>query len=137
VKKHVTQFDKKEHNYLVNRFKSIPRGVWEYNPYSKKRAIKRGVDLQVFNTFWTEGFDLIEYHYNERDKDHRILLRSICTDELDNQVCCVFSLTKKRIITVYNNERTNKHEALDKNGYTYYTADLDVIGFIKSMTKVR
>jgi hypothetical protein len=133
MKKHISQLDKKERNYLINRFKSIPRGDWEYSRYSKKRAISRGVDLQVFNTFWTEGFDLIEYHYSEKEKEHRILLRSICTDSNDNQVCCVFSFTNKRIITVYNNKRNFKHDNLN---FEEYSAELDVIGLIKSITKV-
>jgi uncharacterized DUF497 family protein len=133
VKKHSTQFSNKEHNYLLNRFKSVPRGEWDFNKYSKSKAIKRGVDLQVLNTIWTDGFDIIEYHRHDQTGDNRVLLRSICTDKNDKQVCASFSLDRKQIITVYLNERTNKHFKLD---WTEYDKSIDVIATIKSMTPV-
>lgn len=133
MKKHSTQFSNKEHNYLLNRFRSIPRGDWSFSKYSKKRAIERGVDLQVLNTIWTQGFDIIEYHFHEEARDNRILLRSICTDKNDNQVCAVFSLSTKTITTIYLNKRTNKHFNLV---WSEYDENLDVLATAKSMTTV-
>jgi hypothetical protein len=134
VKKHSTQFTNREHNYLLQRFKSVPRGQWSFNDYSKMKAVKRGVDLQVMNTIWSEGFDIIEYHRHDQTGDNRILLRSICTDKNDKQVCVSLSLDRKQIVTVYLNDRTNKHFKLD---WSEYSKDIDVVNSIKSMTLVR
>jgi len=112
MKKHFTQMSKHEINFLVQKFKSIPQSKWKFNSYSKRRANERGVDLAVFRTIWTDGFDLIEFHKHDRKRDNRILLRSISTDENDNQVCAVFNFTTMEITTVYLNWRHNKHDNL-------------------------
>ena len=112
MKKHYTQMTKQEIDFLVNKFKSIPQSKWKFNDYSKKRARNRGVDMAIFRSIWTDGFDLIEFHRHEKKQDNRILLRSIAVDENDNQVCAVFNFTTKEVTTVYLNWRKNKHNNL-------------------------
>jgi uncharacterized DUF497 family protein len=112
VKKHYTQMNKREIDFLINRFKSIPQNRWKFNSYSKKRAEERGVDFAVYRSIWTDGFDLIEYHKHEQKGENRILLRSILTDKDDNQVCAVFNFSTMEVTTVYLNWRTNKHNNL-------------------------
>ncbi|MBL5776981.1 hypothetical protein HV436_01345 [Bacillus sporothermodurans] len=112
MKKHFSQMGKKELEYLKNRFKGIPQGRWKFNSYSKMRAIKRGVDMSVFRSFWTDGFDIVEFHQHEEKKENRLLLRTILTDSNDNQVCAVFNFTTMEVTTVYLNYRKNKHSNL-------------------------
>lgn len=130
MKKHVSQMSKQERKYLSDRFKSIPQGQWSFNTYSKKRAIKRGVDMAVFRTLWTDGFDLIEFHKHDETLHNRILLRTHSTDNRDNQVCAVFNFSTMEITTVYLNWRKNKHDNLV---WSEYDASLD----IKEAFKIR
>lgn len=112
MKKHISQMTRREVSYLTQRFKSIPQSQWKFNDYSKRRARKRGVDMAIFRSLWTDGFDLIEYHKHDQKGDNRILLRTVMTDKDDNQVCAVFNFTTKEITTVYLNWRKNKHDNL-------------------------
>lgn len=129
MRKHVTQFSKKELQYVTNRFKSVKPSEWKFTPYSKKRLIRREVDSQVMNTIWSEGFDIVEYHFSENRLEHRVLIRSVCTDKNDNQVCVVFNFTTMTIQTVYLNERNNKHQ---DQFHSEYSKDLDVISMMKT-----
>jgi hypothetical protein len=92
-----------------------------------KRARERGIDMAVFRTFWTDGFDLVEFHYHELKDESRILLRTVSTDENDNQVCAVFNFTTLEITTVYLNWRRNKHKGLVWGEYTPF---IDVKGMM-------
>jgi hypothetical protein len=128
MKKHVTQMTAKEKKFLIDRFKSIPRSKWHFFGYGKKRAVARQIDLQLYNSLWTEGFDLIEYHFHDEHRDNRILIRSIATDSNDAQLCISFSFNDKKVVTSYLNARTYKHNTLR---WEEYTANLDVITLFK------
>lgn len=123
MKKHVSQMTSKEIKYLTQRFKSFPQSKWSFNKYSKKRAIRRGVDMAVFRSIWTDGFDLIEYHKHEESGDNRILVRSQVTDSNDSQVCAVFNFSTMEVTTVYLNWRKNKHEQLI---WSEYSENVDI-----------
>lgn len=112
MKKHVSQMTDKEKRYLIHRFKSIPQSKWTFTKYSKKRLISRNVDMSTFRSLWSDGFDLIEYHKHDFSGHNRVLLRSKCTDNYDNQVCAVFNFSTNQITTVYLNWRKNKHSSL-------------------------
>lgn len=130
MKKHRQQMTKAEVKYLIDRFKSMTRKQWKFTPYSKKRAITRGVDFAVMNTIWgSDGFELIEFHKHDRDGTNRILLRTNAVDKNDNQVCVVFNFTNMEITTVYLNYRLNKHENLV---WSEYDETLDVKKLMKS-----
>jgi hypothetical protein len=123
MKKHISQMTNKEANYLIQRFKSVPQNRWKFNTYSKMRARERGVDLTVFRSLWTDGFDLIEFHQHDTKKENRVLLRTITTDKNDNQVCAVFNFSTMEVTTVYLNWRHNKHQNLV---WEEYDASVDV-----------
>jgi len=128
MKKHVTQMKPKEIEYLSQRFKSIPQNKWCFNGYSKKRAISRGIDMVVFRTLWTDGFDLVEFHQHDIKQENRVLLRTIITDDKDNQVCAVFNFTTMEVTTIYLNWRKNKHNELS---WYKYDGSIDVNNFMK------
>lgn len=109
MKKHITQMSPREIRYIEQRFKSVPQGSWSFNPYSRRRASERKVDMAIFRTLWSEGYDVIEFHQHEGKMENRILLRSIATDKKDNQVCAVFNFTTREVTTVYLNWKDNKH----------------------------
>lgn len=125
-KKHITQMSKEEIRYLINRFRSTPKNKWKFNMYSQQRAINRGVDMAVFRSIWSNGFDLIEFHCHPIG-DSRILVRSIKTDSQDGQVCAVFSLLRVEVVTVYRNWRKNKHKNLVLSEYDPYLDIMDTI----------
>lgn len=129
MKKHVSQMTGKEIKYLSNRFKSVPQHKWNFCKYSKERAISRGVDMAVFRSLWTDGFDLIEFHRPDGIDCGRILVRSKMTDKNDNQVCVVVNLKTNTIVTAYLNHRKNKHDNLVLSAYD---RTLDIKQLMKS-----
>jgi hypothetical protein len=112
MKKHFQQMTTGDKKYLTQRFNSIPMSKWKLNGYSKKRVKERNIDMAVFRTLWSHGFDLIEFHQHDGTGENRILLRSIMTDKEDNQVCAVFNFTTFEVTTLYNNWKKNKHDNL-------------------------
>jgi hypothetical protein len=128
MKKHFLQMTNGEKKYLVNRFNSIPMSKWKLNGYSKKRVKERKVDMAVYRTLWTHGFDLVEFHQHDSSKENRILIRSIMTDKEDNQVCAVFNFTTYEVTTVYLNWKKNKHDNLV---WSEYDSSIDVKGLMK------
>lgn len=130
MKKHSSYFSKKEMNYVINRFKGVKHCDWRWTDYAQARLIEREVDHQVLNTIWSDGFTVIEYHFHEKKKHNRVLIRSVCTDENDNQVCVVFNFTTMEIHTVYLNQRSNKHN--DADFLEDNNRDLDVITMMKT-----
>lgn len=120
LKKHISQMDGLERDFLMRRFYKIPKTDWKFTNYSLMRFTERGVCSRSFLSLWDGDADLIEYHC--KDGENRILLRSrAITDE---QVCAVFSLTTLEIVTVYLNSREYKHETL---AIEHYNPMLDVI----------
>lgn len=124
---------KAELAYLTNRFKSTPQSTWGMTSYSRRRFQDRNIDMTTFRSIWTDGFDIIEYHFHEGYSHSRVLIRSRATDKYDYQVCAVFSLTTNEIVTVYKNWRCNKHTNLV---WSEYDENLDVLSLVKrkSMT---
>lgn len=133
MKKHVTQMTKREVKYLEDRFKSLPQSRWSFNTYSKKRAIQRGVDMAVFRSLWTDGFDIIEFHKHDQKQENRVLLRTHLTDSKDNQVCAVFNFDTLEITTIYLNWRKNKHDRLV---WSEYDSSIDILQEFKTRKAV-
>jgi hypothetical protein len=131
MKKHISQMNSKEIKYLNQRFKSVKQSQWSFTKYSKRRSKDRSIDLAIFRSIWTDGFDLIEYHKEDKTGENRILVRSISCDKEENQVCAVVSLDTKEIITIYNNWRHNKHVNLV---IEEYDSGIDVKKSIKGLS---
>jgi hypothetical protein len=131
MKKHFSQMTTKEAEYLIHRFKSIKPNQWKFTKYSKHRSRNRDIDMTVFRSFWSNGFDLIEFHKEDNTGENRILLRTLSADSKDNQVCAVFSLDSKEIITIYNNWRHNKHSNLV---IEEYDSSMDIKRLIKEVS---
>jgi len=84
--------------------------------------------MVVFRTLWTDGFDLVEFHQHDIKQENRVLLRTIITDDKDNQVCAVFNFTTMEVTTIYLNWRKNKHNELS---WYKYDGSIDVNNFMK------
>ena len=105
--------------HLLEKFKIIPRDAWRLTEYCFNRFTTRGIDMSTFISIWSEGFYFIEYHVEEKRKRNRVLLRSIKADSKGNQVCAVFCLDTKQIITIYANESGNIHKSTSLEDLTF------------------
>lgn len=120
-KKHVTQMNELEKDFLLRKFHSVSRNDWKFTDYSEQRFNERGIDPAHFLTLFRGDAELIEYHFKKNN--NRVLLRSKAIHN-EAQVCAVFSIEQKRIVTVYLNYHGNKHEQLKLE---FYDADLDIL----------
>jgi hypothetical protein len=121
VKKHYSQMTDLEKDFLMRKFFAIPKQEWRFTDYSKARFEQRNIDPQHFLTLW-QNPELIEYH--KKDGTNRILLRSqFQKDEME--VCAVFDLTNKVIVTVWLNWMNNQHQNLV---IEMYDQRVDILG---------
>jgi hypothetical protein len=112
-KKHYSQMTELEKDFLMRQFYKVPKQEWKFTSYSLSRFEQRKIDPVHFLTLWNNP-DLIEYH--KKDGTNRILLRSrIQKDEYE--VCAVFDLTNKVIVTVWLNWMNNQHQNLVIEAY--------------------
>jgi len=119
-KKHYTQMDQLESDFLMRKFFEIDQQEWSFTSYCVTRFNERKIDAEHFLSLFNSDVQLIEYHM--KHNSNRILLRSKAIHE-GYQVCAVFNLTDKRIVTVYTNKITNQHNRLKKE---FYNPNLDV-----------
>lgn len=126
AKKHISQMDELEKDFLFRQFHAVDRIEWVFTDYSQKRFTERKIDPTHFLTLWKDA-ELVEFH--QKSKTNRILLRSRAVHK-DAQVCAVFDITNKTIVTVYLNWVNNKHENLKEE---FYDAKLDVIAAYKGV----
>lgn len=121
LKKHITQMNDLEKDFLMRKFHAVSKREWTFTGYSQERFDKRGIDPKHFLTLWRGDVELIEYH--KKNGTNRILLRSKAIHK-GSQVCAVFSIEDKAIITSYLNYHENKHEQLREE---FYDKHLDVL----------
>lgn len=109
IKKHVSQMTEKEKTFLLRQFKSIPRVDWLITQYAEYRLNERGVALEWFKTLW-EGYDLVEFH--KAGNSSRVLMRGNAVVNGDENICAVFDLKERVVITIWLNWTQNKHNNL-------------------------
>ncbi|AYP68765.1 hypothetical protein BpsS36_00059 [Bacillus phage vB_BpsS-36] len=113
IKKHVSQMTELESDFLMRKFYQIDKTSWSFTPYCQERFNERNIKPEHFLTLWSTP-DLIEYHQHK--DTHRILLRSRRAQD-EKQVCAVFDLTNKVIVTVWTNWINNHHDNLVIEAY--------------------
>jgi hypothetical protein len=121
LKKHISQMTELEQEFLMRRFHEVPQQEWSFTSYSKQRFNERGIDAEHFLSLWEQDVELIEYHF--KHNSNRILLRSKAVHN-DANVCAVFSIEQRKIVTVYLNYKENNHERLRLE---FYNKDLDIL----------
>lgn len=122
LKKHITQMNELEQDFLLREFFSTKQQEWSFTDYSRARFDERKVDAIHFRSLFTHGnVQLIEFH--QKNGTNRILLRSK-TIHKGFQVCAVFNLTSKTVTTVYLNRVTNQHQDIR---WEFYNAKLDIL----------
>jgi hypothetical protein len=124
-KKHVGQMTELEKDFLMRKFRAVKQQDWCFTPYSLKRFNKREVDPTHFLSLWEKDVQLIEFH--SKKGTNRILLRSKAVHN-GYQICAVFDLTNKVIITLYLNYVNNTHRGLREE---FYNADVDVLALFQ------
>jgi len=122
-KKHYSQMTDLEIEFLLRKFFSIPKHKWQFTKYALKRFETRNIDPKSFETLWLNP-SLIEFH--KKGNSNRILLRSNCPQQDGYEVCGVFDLTHKKIITVWKNWVGNKHQNLVIRAYKLKADVLEV-----------
>lgn len=122
LKKHVTQMNELEKDFLERKFREVAPQEWKFTSYSQKRFDNRGIDPKHFMSIF-KGFDLIEF--NRKNSSNRVLLRSKAIHD-NKQVCVSFNLTEKKIITCYLNFVGNKHDNLV---ISEYNSKVDILKY--------
>lgn len=113
IKKHISQMTELEEDFLMRQFRKVGKDEWTFNPYSFNRLQNRRIAVQQYELIFKQP-KLIEYSRNKGED--RILLRGGRVGEYE--VCVVFSLTKKEVVTVWLNWFCNRHYNLDEKQYS-------------------
>lgn len=121
MKKHISQMSPSEIDLLEFRRKYLLciRKPFTYSKHFFDIAKKRGVKPKDAEETVIQG-NIIEFHDRIIDGkviDKRVLLRSKKTYKENYNLCVVYSLWYKRIITAYYNHITNNHEKTDFSMY--------------------
>lgn len=121
MKKHISQMSPSEIDLLEFRRKYLLciRKPFTYSKHFFDIAKKRGVKPKDAEETVIQG-NIIEFHDRIIDGkviDKRVLLRSNKTYKENYNLCVVYSLWYKRIITAYYNHITNNHEKTDFSMY--------------------
>jgi len=121
VKKHISQMSPSEIDLLEFRRKYLLciRKPFTYSKHFFDIAKKRGVKPKDAEETVIQG-NIIEFHDRIIDGkviDKRVLLRSNKTYKENYNLCVVYSLWYKRIVTAYYNHITNNHDKTDFSMY--------------------
>lgn len=124
-KKHCTQMNELEKDFLMRQFRKVAKKDWTFTNYSLGKFNVRDIDPNHFMTIFDADSEVIEYH--KKDGSNRILLRG---KRIHNgaQICAVFAPEQKIIVTLYLNYHENRHENLK---IEFYDPQLDVLKLYK------
>lgn len=119
-RKHWSQMTTDEVVGIFNRLKSVQNDEWEMIDHAldrlhekKIQATKEDIVSTIYNA------NVVEYKIDSsRGKcDERVVLRAKAIVNRDYNLNAVYSLTNKRIITVWINHIKDRHATLDWNIY--------------------
>lgn len=127
-RKHGSQLTENEIKGIFKRLKSVNGSDWEMIDHAldrlhqkKIRATKEDIVSTIHNA------DIIEYKidYSRGGYDERVVLRAKAIVNRSYNLNAVYSLTNKRIITVWINHIKDKHATLD---WSIYDKNMKVFG---------
>lgn len=122
-RKHVSQMSFKEKNKIWNALHSIGAEEWTLHHHAMQRLDEKGINATIEDIVSTiQNATIVEYkidyvRYSDT-YDHRVLLRSKAVVNGHYNLHVVFSLTTKRIISVWMNHVKDKHKTLNMGIYT-------------------
>ena len=98
--------------------------TYEFTPYSMERAITRGVTTHEVMKTIIEG-EIMEVHF--KDESVRVLIRG-CANKRNMDTCVVVDLCECSIVTVYQNDSTDRHYSLNTS---LYDESLDIFTLMR------
>jgi hypothetical protein len=110
-----------EENGLWKRLKKVEEWEWEIIDHALDRLKQKGIQANRQDILSTiHNATLIEYKIDRDDKrqpDERVVLRSKVTVNRHYNLHAVYSLTNKRIISVWMNKIDDRHRTLNWDLY--------------------
>lgn len=118
-RKHGSQLTKREEEGLWKRLKSIEEWEWRISDHALDRLESRGIKATKHDIITTiYNSKIVEYRITKNKKiEERVVLRSRSIVNDCYNIHVVFSLTDKKIITVWMNHIEDLHETLNWSIY--------------------
>lgn len=114
VRKHVSQMNNKEIDYIFDKLRSIKK--WRATSHAMDRVNTKGIYITLRDMVSTIHHSrVIEYHEVRGEK--RVLLRSNVLIQGDYNLHVVFSVNEAKIISVWLNHVDDTHETIDMSCY--------------------
>lgn len=124
IKKHISQLSESD----VKAIKKKLNAVNINNIHISQHAFNHvKLDYKDIKKCFS-SYDIIEFnitHYNDTPK-YRVLIRSkdcistVCDNKLIKvQICIVYDMTENIVISIYLNDKNDKHNTLNQNRYDY------------------
>ena len=129
-RKHVSQMCDKDINSLFKRLKNVERNgqTWRMTGHTLKRMDEKGIQVSFEDIVsMIHNADIVEYKIDDNrfsgKPDERVVLVSKFVVNRCYRLKVVYSLTDRRIITVWTNHVKDNHKTLD---WSLYTQDMPV-----------
>lgn len=121
-RKHGSQLSKVEENGLWKRLRGIQEWEWEMLAHASDRLAQKRIKASRHDIVSTiHNAKIIEYKIDfnkqQKDYDERVVLRSKAVVQGEYNLHAVYSLTNKRIVSVWLNHIDDLHATLDWSIY--------------------
>lgn len=121
-RKHASQLEKFEEVGIWKRLRGIQEWEWVMSPHALQRLAEKRIRASRHDIVSAiHNANIIEYKidYNKKYKtyDERVVLRSKAVVQNKYNLHAVYSLTNKRIVSVWLNHVDDHHATLDWNLY--------------------
>lgn len=132
-RKHSSQMTEMEVTGIFNRLKSVEENglKWRMAGHTLDRLTQKGIEADYYDIVSTiHNATIIEYKIDENKfkggtPEERVVLRSKAVVNRMYNLHAVYSLTERRIITVWINHIKDHHATLD---WSIYDAEMPVFG---------
>lgn len=124
-KKHFTQMTNEEKKLLFDKLRSVRN--WKVGGHALDRMEEKGIKVtyeDIVSTIYNSS--IIEYHTVKLDNfnDKRVLLRSKAMTNGNYNLNVVYSITGRRVISVWLNSIDDLHDTIDMRDYD---SDLKIV----------
>lgn len=131
-RKHCSQMTPFEIDSLFKRLRSVEESgfKWRMAGHALKRIHEKGINVDYFDIVSNiHNANMVEYKIDENrytgEAEERVVLVSKAIVNRNYRFKAVYSLTERRIVTVWINHIKDTHSTLD---WSIYTEDLPVFG---------
>lgn len=117
-KKHYTQMTSEEKKFLFNKLKSVKK--WRIGGHALDRMKEKNIEVtynDIVSTIYNSN--IIEYHTVKLNNfnDRRVLLRSKAITNGEYNLHVVYSITGRRVVSVWLNNIDDLHNTIDMRDY--------------------